>query len=92
MVIFIPKKNVPMPAGVTLLSPWTDLKGIVESRTTRDATAPTFTGKVINALASFYMGTEDLQNPLLSPIYADLHDCHPCALMSVITKSFWLCI
>jgi epsilon-lactone hydrolase len=71
------EKNVPMPAGAALLSPWTDLGGTVESRTTRDATDPTFTGKAINALSSFYAGTEDLQNPLISPIYADLHGFPP---------------
>ncbi|GHO81595.1 hypothetical protein KSD_93660 [Ktedonobacter sp. SOSP1-85] len=71
------EKDVPMPAGAALLSPWTDLVGTVESRTTRDATDPTFTGKAINALASFYAGTEDLHHPLISPIYADLRGFPP---------------
>jgi epsilon-lactone hydrolase len=71
------EKNLPMPAGAVLLSPWTDLLGTVASRTTREATDPTFTGKAINSLSSFYAGTQDLRNPLISPIYADLHGFPP---------------
>jgi acetyl esterase/lipase len=70
-------KNVPMPAGAVLLSPWTDLVGTVESRTTREVADPIFSGKTINFLASFYPGTEDAHNPLISPINADLHGFPP---------------
>lgn len=70
-------KNVPMPAGAVLLSPWTDLVGTVESRTTRDAADPIFSGKGVNLLSRFYAGTEDAHNPLLSPINADLHGFPP---------------
>jgi monoterpene epsilon-lactone hydrolase len=70
-------KNVPMPAGAALLSPWTDLVGTVESRTTRDGTDPIFTAKEINALSSFYVGNEDANNPLISPINADLRGFPP---------------
>jgi epsilon-lactone hydrolase len=66
-----------MPAGAVLLSPWTDLVGTVESRTTRDASDPIFSGKTIGALSSFYVGTEDPRNPLISPINADLHGFPP---------------
>lgn len=70
-------KNVPLPAGVVLLSPWTDLVGTVESRTTRDADDPIWSGKAINALAGFYAGTEDAHHPLISPINADLRGFPP---------------
>ena len=70
-------RNIPMPAGAVLLSPWTDLVGTVPSRTTRDAADPIFSGKLINFLASFYVGAEDAHNPLLSPINADLHGLPP---------------
>lgn len=70
-------QHLPMPAGTALLSPWTDLVGTVESRTTRDAVDPIFSGSAINFLANFYAGTEEKHNPLLSPIYADLHDFPP---------------
>lgn len=70
-------QHLPMPAGAALISPWTDLVGTVESRTTRDAVDPIFSGSMINFLANFYAGTEDKHNPLLSPIYADLRGFPP---------------
>src|SRR5205823_4202933 len=42
-----------------------------------EATDPIFSAKVINALSSFYAGTEDAGNPLISPINADLHGFPP---------------
>jgi len=70
-------QHLPMPAGAVLLSPWTDLVGTVESRTTREAADPLFSGRVVNALSSFYVGTEDAHQPLISPINADLHGFPP---------------
>lgn len=70
-------KSIPMPAGAVLLSAWTDLAGTVESRTTRDAFDPIFSGKMINFLASFYVGTQDARHPLLSTINADLRGFPP---------------
>src|SRR5438105_7830239 len=70
-------QHLPMPAGAVLLSPWTDLVGTVESRTTREAADPINSGRVVNALSSFYAGTEDAHQPLISPINADLHGFPP---------------
>jgi epsilon-lactone hydrolase len=70
-------QHLPMPAGAVLLSPWTDLVGTVESRTTREAADPLFSGRGVNALSSFYAGTEDAHQPLISPINADLHGFPP---------------
>jgi monoterpene epsilon-lactone hydrolase len=70
-------KDVPMPAGAVLLSPWTDLVGTVGSRTAREAVDPIFSAQDINALPSFYVGAEDARNPLISPINAVLHGFPP---------------
>ena len=70
-------KHMPMPAGAVLLSPWTDLVGTVGSRTAREDVDPIFTAREINGLASFYVSNEDAHNPLISPIYADLHGFPP---------------
>jgi acetyl esterase/lipase len=69
--------NIPMPAGAVLLSPWTDLVGTVESRTTRDADDPIFSGQLINFLGKLYADTQDARNPLISPINADLRGFPP---------------
>src|SRR5260370_16452585 len=66
-----------MRAGGVLISPWNDLVGTVESRTTREAADPLFSGRGVNALSSFYAGTEDAHQPLISPINADLHGFPP---------------
>lgn len=70
-------RHLPQPAGAALFSPWTDLAGTVKSRSTQEAVDPIFSGDMINALAHFYAGAEDLGNPLLSPIYADMHGFPP---------------
>ncbi len=70
-------KNVPMPAGAVLLSPWTDLVGTVQSRTTHEAADPWISGQAITFVSGMYAGTEDVHNPLISPIHADLHGFPP---------------
>lgn len=70
-------KDVPMPAGAILFSPWTDLVGTVQSRTTHDATDPWISGQALSFVSGMYAGTEDAHNPLISPIYADLHGLPP---------------
>ena len=69
--------HLPQPAGAALFSPWTDLAGTVKSRRVQEAVDPIFSADTINALAHFYAGAEDLGNPLLSPIYADMHGFPP---------------
>ncbi|GHO49093.1 alpha/beta hydrolase [Ktedonospora formicarum] len=71
------EKKRAMPAAAVLLSPWTDLVGTVESRGTREAADPIFSAQTMHFLASFYPGPEDTHNPLISPIYADLHNFPP---------------
>lgn len=71
------EKNVPQPAGAVLFSPWTDLVGTVKSRTTREAADPWISGQAISFVSGMYAGTEDVHNPLISPIYADLHGFPP---------------
>ena len=70
-------KNIPMPAGAVLLSPWTDLVGTVESRTTREDADPWISGQALSFVSGLYNGTEDINNPLISPINADLHGFPP---------------
>ncbi len=70
-------KEVPMPAGAILFSPWTDLIGTVQSRTTHDAADPWISGQALSFVSGLYAGAEDVHNPLISPIYADLHGLPP---------------
>jgi len=83
-------QHLPMPAGAVLLSPWTDLVGTVESRTTREAADPLFSGRGVNALSSFYAAQKMHTSHSFPRSTQTCTASHPCILMSVLTKSFWM--
>ncbi len=60
-----------MPAGVIAISPWTDLKATGGSYKTNENHDPTMSKKLLDFYASSY--TDEPENPLVSPLYADLH-------------------
>lgn len=76
-LLSLKQRGEPLPAGAVLLSPWTDLVGVGESRTTRAEADPWISAQAIQFVAGFYAGTEDVHNPLISPIYADLSGLPP---------------
>jgi acetyl esterase/lipase len=72
------ERGLPAPAGLALLSPWTDLASTGESLTTN-------TGKDLilgrgdeeDPGIGWYAGEHDVKNPLISPLYADFSDFPP---------------
>lgn len=62
-----------LPAAAVLLSPWTDLAGSGESMTTAAEADPWMTESECRTNADIYAAGADLINPLISPLYADLH-------------------
>lgn len=69
--------NMPLPAGLVCISPWTDLEGTGESRVTRAKADPMFKPDGIREAGRVYLGDTDPRTPLASPIYADLHRLPP---------------
>jgi acetyl esterase/lipase len=68
----------PLPGAAVLLSPWTDLAGTGESQKTRaelDPMIPAFEG--VSPMAEWYLGGRSATEPLISPLYADLHGLPP---------------
>jgi monoterpene epsilon-lactone hydrolase len=63
--------GVPLPAGATLFSPWTDLAATGESVRTNATRCAMFHGPDISLSARYYLGDTDPRNPLASPLYAD---------------------
>lgn len=61
-----------LPAGLILLSPWTDLTFSGDSMQTRKAVDPIFghEGDTLQ-FAPAYLGASDPANPLISPLFAD---------------------
>ncbi|MGA8679813.1 MAG: alpha/beta hydrolase [Acidimicrobiales bacterium] len=72
------ERGLPAPAGLVLLSPWTDLASTGESLVSNigkdlllrqiEEDAPT---------VGWYAGDNDVKNPLISPLYADFTDFPP---------------
>ncbi|NND74201.1 MAG: alpha/beta hydrolase [Ilumatobacter sp.] len=67
----------PLPACAYLLSPWTDLTGSGESVTANDEIDPMINGKLITATAEMYAGDRPLDDPGISPLFADLTGLPP---------------
>ncbi len=61
----------PMPGAVYLLSPWTDLTGSGESVITRAPFDPMFDGSGLLEAAMTYAGDAPLDDPGVSPLFAD---------------------
>lgn len=68
----------PLPAGLVLISPWTDLTFSGESFRTLKRVDPIFGGEGNRiGYAPSYLGAQDPANPLISPLFADLHGLPP---------------
>jgi acetyl esterase/lipase len=67
-----------LPAALFLLSPWTDLTFSGDSHRTLRAIDPIFGGESSSLkFGPAYLGVEDPTNPLVSPLFADLHEFPP---------------
>jgi len=67
----------PLPAALFLISPWTDLTFSGESHRTRKKADPVFQGQGGVSFAPAYAGNHELTDPLISPLFADLHGLPP---------------
>lgn len=66
-----------LPACYVGLSPWTDLAGTGESMTELDELDPWLSAAMVAPAARAYAGQTPLDDPLLSPLYADLTGLPP---------------
>lgn len=69
--------NLPLPAAGVCLSPWLDLEATGESAITKEREDPMIDLESIKEWALMYAPKEELTNPLVSPIYADLSGLPP---------------
>lgn len=70
-------RSLPMPAGVVLFSPWTDLTLSGESMRTMAARDAMFRPEIFPAVVSAYLGAQSSKDPLASPLFADLSGLPP---------------
>ncbi len=61
-----------LPAAACLLSPWLDLAGTGETMQTHAGRDPWFRVEDLPMVARYYCADDELMNPLVSPVYADL--------------------
>ena len=67
----------PMPAAAVPISPWADLEGTGESITTRVEVDLMCTAEGLKEMADWYAAGQDLRQPYLSPIHADMSGLPP---------------
>ena len=79
LCLMMKEKGLPLPAGIVAISPWTDLTASGESYQTNEKNDPSMTKKRLDFFASMY--TEDRKNPLVSPLFADLHEMPPSLIL-----------
>ena len=63
--------HLPYPKGAILMSPWADLTGKAKSLEYNKKYEPEMSEGVLN-MAKLYAHNESFENPLISPIFADL--------------------
>ena len=68
------------PACIAVFSPWTDLTGRSPSVHTNAERCAMFHPENIHDFAAAALGSGDPDTPLVSPVYADLHDLPPVLL------------
>ncbi|MFW9848316.1 MAG: alpha/beta hydrolase [Candidatus Thorarchaeota archaeon] len=71
------RKNLDLPAAAVCLSPWTDLADTGESMNSNVDIDPSLSPEETRFLAKQYIGDNDPKNPLISPLYAELHELPP---------------
>src|SRR5690606_34555117 len=67
----------PGPACAWLLSPWTDLTMSGASMAAKAAADPLIHAPYLEELAEAYAGRRDRRDPLVSPLFGDLHGFPP---------------
>lgn len=83
------EEGIQLPAALVLLSPWTDLTGSGDSVTRKASKDPLIGPELLEVFAKKYSGSEDLKNPLISPLYGEFN-CFPPTLIQVGTEEVLL--
>lgn len=70
-------QGLPMPAGALLFSPWTDLSCSGDTMTTLAEADVMFNANQLPEAAALYLAGQSAQEPLASPLFADLQGLPP---------------
>ena len=81
ILLALKEQNIPLPVAAVAISPWTDLTCSSESYRTKNkvSLAPLNSWKVFS---SYYIGNNQANNPLISPLFGDLKGLPPILINS----------
>lgn len=77
LLVRLRDEGLPLPACYVGMSPWTDLAGTGASMTELDGTDPWLSARMVAPAARSYAGNAALDDPAVSPLYADLTGLPP---------------
>lgn len=89
LLLALKQHGEPMPGAVVVMSPWTDLAATGESLDTRGDRDPMLDKRGVLAYARMMSKGSDPRDPLVSPLYGDLHGLPP-MLIQVGTEEILL--
>jgi len=82
--------DLPMPAAVASLTPWSDIAKIGDSYFSLEGTAPILHYDHLAPLAKAYVGGADMKDPLVSPVYARYSSEFPPTFIQTGTRDLFL--
>lgn len=71
------QQNRLLPRGLVLLSPWTDLTSSGKTHETKAEVDPVLDAEYLDRMISNYVKGEELDNPLISPLFGDFSGFPP---------------
>lgn len=77
LVLKLKQENRLLPRGLCLMSPWTDLTASGKSHETRKDIDPVLDPVYLQKMTDNYAAGEDLEDPLISPLFGDYHGFPP---------------
>lgn len=81
-VLALRDKGIPLSAGVFCFSPWLDLTLSGNSVTKNKQLDPILSGAVLQKYVNYYIGNHDVNDPLISPLFANLNGLPPIHIQS----------
>ena len=87
-LLALKERNIPMPVAGVAISPWTDLTCSGESYQTKNKLSPAPLNSW-TVFSKYYVGDNDSENPLISPLFGDLKGLPPIFINSGVDDELY---
>ncbi|NLD33831.1 MAG: alpha/beta hydrolase [Clostridiales bacterium] len=81
LALYLKEQGMELPARIVAVSPWTDLT-MSREVAELEKLDPLLTREGLDHYAHLYAGRHDRQNPLISPLFGDLHGLPPSLIIA----------